>query len=70
MGTSLGQEKGDGHSSGSPGHGGMHRMGGHGTHKGSPKSNPHTQGSEAGHTMANSHGGMFPMGAGGGDQGM
>jgi hypothetical protein len=63
MGTSMGQAEAKGHSGGELGHGGMHRMGGHGSHVGSPKSNPHTQGNDAGHTMAMSHGGSFPMGA-------
>jgi hypothetical protein len=63
MAMSFGQDKADGHSHGPLGHGGIHRMGGHGSNKSNgPKANPFTQGSEAGHTMANSHGGGMPMG--------
>ena len=63
MGMSFGQHMADGHSHGPLGHGGIHRVGGHGMHASmSPKSNPQTQGSEAGHTMSNSHGGALPMG--------
>lgn len=53
----------DGHSSGNLGHGGIHRVGGHGAHVGmvtkSPDVHPATGG---GHTMMNSHGGNVPMG--------
>lgn len=63
MAMSLGQKKGYGHSHGPLGHGGhmddkAMQPGGSGSHS----SNPHTQGSNAGHTMSNSHGGSMPMG--------
>ena len=63
MAESFGQHKTMGHSHGPLGHGGMHRVGGHGVHGSHPPmSNPHTQGHNAGHTMANEHGGMMGMG--------
>lgn len=62
MSMSFGQHMADGHSHGSLGHGGQHRVGGHGTAVGSIKPNIHTQNSDAGHTMSNSHGGTVPMG--------
>ena len=61
MAMSFGQHKSDGHSHGPLGHGGQHRVGGHGTDVGSPMSNPHVQ-TPGGHTMTNQHGGMAPMG--------
>lgn len=65
MATSFGQLKADGHSHGPLGHGGRHRVGGHGMDKSAEhKSNPHTMGSKAGHTMENDHGGGFGMGVG------
>jgi hypothetical protein len=62
MAMSFGQLKADGHSEGMLGHGGHHRVGGHGMHMGNHMSNPQTNNSNAGHTMANSHGGAMPMG--------
>ncbi len=58
----IGQHHADGHSTGGLGHGGQHRVGGHGTAVGSPNSSPNVQGNNLGHTMANSHGGTVPMG--------
>lgn len=66
MSKSFGQHKADGHSDGPLGHGGHHRMGGHGTPMGNHKMNPHTIGSNAGHTMMDQHGGDFPQGITGG----
>ena len=62
MAESFGQLKAVGHSHGSVGHGGMHRVGGHGTAVGHMHSNPHTQSNMAGHTMKHEHGGNFGMG--------
>lgn len=61
MAQSFGQHMPPGKSDGPLGHGGNHRMGGHGSAAGSHGSNPHTSGS-GGHTMSNSHGGSMPMG--------
>lgn len=63
MAMSFGQHKADGFSHGPMGHGGIHRVGGHGSHaSAAPMSNPHTQGSNEGHTMGHEHGGDFGMG--------
>jgi len=63
MAMSFGQLKSDGHSHGPLGHGGVHRVGGHGMNKSnSPNAGVHVQGRNAGHTMANEHGGSMPLG--------
>lgn len=62
MAESYGQLKSDGHSHGPLGHGGRHRVGGHGMDKSNGHmDNLHTQGSKEGHTMSNDHGGPFGM---------
>lgn len=63
MAMSMGQEKGLGHSHGPLGHGGHHKVAGPVTGSNDPKNSPHVQGHNLGHTMSNSHGGGFPMGA-------
>jgi hypothetical protein len=63
MAESYGQDKTMGHSHGPLGHGGHHRVGGHGMDKSNGHmDNPHTMGHGLGHTMSNEHGGSFGMG--------
>jgi hypothetical protein len=63
MAMSFGQTKGNGHSHGPLGHGGhMDDKSMKPSGSASHTANPHTQGSSAGHTMSNSHGGGFPVG--------
>ena len=62
MAMSFGQNSSDGKSMGPLGHGGEHRVGGHGTATSHPPmSSPHVK-DPKGHTMSNSHGGSFPVG--------
>lgn len=59
MAMSFGQHMSDGKSHGPFGHGGIHRMGGHGATVGSPHSNPHTMGNEI---KTGSNGGIHNLG--------
>lgn len=62
MAMSFGQLKADGHSHGPVGHGGNHRVGGHGMNKSnSHMSNPHTM-DPKGMTMSHETGGGLPVG--------
>ena len=63
MAESFGQEKTMGHSHGPLGHGGHHRVGGHGMNNSTePHTQVHAQGHNLGHTMAHEHGGMMGLG--------